>query len=147
MRGTGILQPPLSKIIAPNLKAGAARYFVYGCTLLFLLFFGGSPPATAASEATEKYSNVDLCNGVDRSSPEPQTKGCTALIDAGGMPNPILAIAYNNRGDAYSHKAEFDLAIKDYDMAIKLNPTDAVPFNNRGAAYLSKGEYTRYGVQ
>jgi tetratricopeptide (TPR) repeat protein len=52
-----------------------------------------------------------------------------------------MAIAYNNRGNAYTTKGEYDLAIRDYDQSIKLNPMYAKPFNNRGVAYQKKGEY------
>ncbi len=52
-----------------------------------------------------------------------------------------LAIAHNNRGNAYTAKGDFDRAIHDFDQSIKLDPTYAKPFNNRGAAYLRKGEY------
>ena len=99
-----------------------------------------------AAEPTKfqsKLKNIELCNGSDRSSPEPQIKGCTGIIDAGNEKALILAIAYNNRGDAYATRGDFDLAIKDYDMAIKLNPTFAKPFNNRGVAFLKKGDYDR----
>jgi tetratricopeptide (TPR) repeat protein len=34
-----------------------------------------------------------------------------------------------------------DLAIRDYDQAIKLNKNDSVTFINRGKAYNDKGEY------
>ena len=52
-----------------------------------------------------------------------------------------LAIAYNNRGNAYAAKGDYDRAIQDFDQSIKLNPAYAKPFNNRGVAYLKKGEY------
>ena len=52
-----------------------------------------------------------------------------------------MAIAHNNRGNAYTAKGDYDRAIQDFDQSIKLNPTYAKPFNNRGVAYLRKGEY------
>ena len=91
---------------------------------------GGATTAKLQS----KLKNIELCNGSDKSSPEPQIKGCTGIIDAGNDKALILAIAYNNRGDAYATRGDFDLAIKDYDKAIQLNPAFAKPFNNRGVA-------------
>jgi tetratricopeptide (TPR) repeat protein len=67
----------------------------------------------------------------------------TALIETGKETALVLAIAHNNRGDAFSAKGEFDRAISDYDLAIKFNPTFSKPFNNRGVAYQKKGEYDR----
>jgi tetratricopeptide (TPR) repeat protein len=53
------------------------------------------------------------------------------------------ASAYSNRGDAYTSKGEYDLAIADFSQAIKLNPNDAYAYNNRGFAYAKKGDYDR----
>lgn len=53
-----------------------------------------------------------------------------------------LAVAHNNRGNAYTTKGDYDRAIPDFDESIKLNPAYAKkPFNNRGVAYSRKGEY------
>ena len=85
--------------------------------------------------------NIELCNGSDRASLELRINGCTALIDAGQGTPAALAIAYNNRGNAYVAKGDYERAIQDFDRSIKLNPTYAKPVNNRGVAYLKKGEY------
>ena len=44
-------------------------------------------------------------------------------------------------GLAYDKKGEFDVAIQDYDMGIKMNPNRPEAFNNRGTAYGSKEDY------
>ena len=54
---------------------------------------------------------------------------------------PDLAIAYNNRGNAYKGKGEFDVAIQDFNKAIELNPQFTIAYNNRGNAYRDKGEF------
>ena len=38
---------------------------------------------TSAAAQSPLLKNVDLCNGVDRTSAEPQIAGCTALIELG----------------------------------------------------------------
>jgi tetratricopeptide (TPR) repeat protein len=49
-------------------------------------------------------------------------------------------LARNNRGIAYAKAGQYELAIDDYNMAIRLNPHfDA--YNNRGSAYAKTGEY------
>ncbi len=56
---------------------------------------------------------------------------------------PDLWIGYNNRGNTYLRKGEFDRAIQDYDRAIELNPEDAGLYNNRGNTYGKKGDFDR----
>ena len=53
------------------------------------------------------------------------------------------AIFYNNRGEVYYRKGEYDRAIADYDQALRLDPDYAGVYNNRGLAYLNTGEYDR----
>jgi tetratricopeptide (TPR) repeat protein len=93
---------------------------------------GGSLASAAQSS---KLKNVDLSNGVDRTTADPQINGCTALIESGKETPQTLAIVYNNRGNAYSSKGKYDLAPKDYDKSIELNPNYARAFNNRGVVY------------
>jgi tetratricopeptide (TPR) repeat protein len=94
------------------------------------------------SKLTDQYfQNVELCNGRNRTSLESRIGGCTALIDAGQGTTTSLAIAYNNRGNAYTGKSDYDRAIQDFDQSIKLNPAYFKPLNNRGVAYFRKGQY------
>jgi tetratricopeptide (TPR) repeat protein len=91
------------------------------------------------SKLTERYfRNIELCNGT---SLEARISGCTSLIDARQGTTTTLAIAYNNRGNAYTAKSDYDRAIQDFDQSIKLNPAYIKPLNNRGVAYSRKGEY------
>src|SRR5262249_43989414 len=102
-----------------------------------------------------RLKNIELCNGgtraspdspirrSDRTSPDLQIRGCTALIDLGDEKPYVLSIAHNNRGNAYAAKGDYARAIENYDESIKLNPGYARAFNNRGVVYLKKGEYDR----
>jgi len=49
---------------------------------------------------------------------------------------------YLLRGDSFSAIKEYDLAILDYDQAIRLNPEYAEAYNNRGYAYYWIGDAT-----
>ena len=55
--------------------------------------------------------------------------------------NPDIAIAYNNRGNAYSYLGNYEQAIADYDQAIQLDENDAFSYNGRGNVYNILGEY------
>src|SRR5450631_4657922 len=115
--------------------------FINGVTAILILLLLGLPVmAQNPKSKNNLIQNIALCNGSDRTSPEPQIMGCTALIDSGEH-TAALAIAYNNRGDAYTAKGDYDRAVQDFDQSIKINPTNAPTFNNLGAAYLKKGEY------
>jgi len=52
-----------------------------------------------------------------------------------------LAVTYFNRGNARLRKGEFDGAIDDYNMAIKLKPKYAKAYANRGSCWYNKGRY------
>ena len=67
--------------------------------------------------------------------PIPQIVGAPHSSSSGKETAQTLAIAYNNRGNAYTGKGEYDRAIQDYDQSIKLSPNHARAFNNRGVAY------------
>lgn len=54
--------------------------------------------------------------------------------------NPKLAVAYNNRGEAYSQSGLHDLAIKDYNKALELDPLHVSSYNNRADALIARGE-------
>jgi tetratricopeptide (TPR) repeat protein len=54
-----------------------------------------------------------------------------------------LAVAYCNRGTAYTKKGQHDLAITDYTKAITLDSQQAIPYHGRGTAYYRKGDYER----
>ncbi len=51
------------------------------------------------------------------------------------------AAAYNNRGDAWSNKKEYDKAIYDYNEAIQIVPNFEMAYGNRGEAWSHKKEY------
>ncbi|WP_454617294.1 tetratricopeptide repeat protein [Bradyrhizobium cenepequi] len=100
-----------------------------------------SPAASQDAKKGSYLTDIALCNGTDHASLEARVDGCTALIASGHGKTTALAIAYNNRGNAYAAKGDYGRAIQDFDQSIKLNPTYVRAFNNRGVAYLKKGEY------
>lgn len=55
---------------------------------------------------------------------------------------PDSALAYHNRGEAYLHDREYDLAIADFTRALAAGEY-AVIYRNRGAAYLKKFDRER----
>src|SRR5258706_7981175 len=50
---------------------------------------------------------------------------------------------YNMRGSAYYDKGEYDIAISDFNDALRIGPPSGTIFHNRGNAWRSKGDYVR----
>ena len=57
--------------------------------------------------------------------------------------NPKDAVAYNDRGDAYFNKGEFDRAVADSDPDVLLDPKFARACNNRGEVYEARNDPDR----
>ena len=53
------------------------------------------------------------------------------------------AVAFYNRGYAYSTKRDRERAIADYDEALRLDPDYDHAYANRGLAYFAKGDFDR----
>ena len=77
----------------------------------------------------------------DVSDPDHAIDGCTAVIQSGTGSLEVQAVAFNNRGYAYSRKGQYDRAIADFDQAIRLDPEIVLAFINRGDAYAAIGQY------
>jgi len=73
--------------------------------------------------------------------PDARITGCTALIQTGGYAANSLAAIYNNRGNAYDRKRDYDHAIQDFNQAIRLNQNFAAAYLGRGVTYYDKGDY------
>ena len=95
---------------------------------------------TAAIAQSAHDQNLAWCTGDDVGR---KIAGCSALIESGHEPPETLAIAYLNRGNALDDNGQTDMAIQDYDQAIKNNPQSAEALYRRGAALEKKGDFDR----
>jgi tetratricopeptide (TPR) repeat protein len=57
--------------------------------------------------------------------------------------NPTAVDGYINRGQAYTAKGDYDLAVRDLDEAVRLAPRNVAALNGRGFAYKQKGDFDR----
>ena len=84
----------------------------------------------------------DLCK---TASGDTAIEACTRAIDSKKFNNKkqarVLSLLYTNRGVEYEIKQEYDKAIADHDLAIKVDPKNPAPYSNRGNAYLGKQDY------
>ena len=133
------MKPRMGRIIRCGISyvAGVATG---SATVRAVLFLGllCTPPVAGASDSVLK--SMEFCNGAGHDLPA-QIKGCSDLIASAAPTSAGLAIAYNNRGNAYVKERRLDLAISDYDQALVLNPRYVRAYNNRGIAFELKGDH------
>jgi tetratricopeptide (TPR) repeat protein len=96
--------------------------------------------AAIAAMGQGRQENLDKCQSDD---PDVKVTGCTALIQADQDTTKNLSVIYNNRGNAYEKKGDYDRAIEDFNEAIHLNPNFEIAYYGRGDAYKKKGDYDR----
>jgi tetratricopeptide (TPR) repeat protein len=106
--------------------------------------------AWPAGELTQEQ--IDHCNGAfsEREAAEhlllsadERISACTTVIDSHHYSGKDSAWAYDNRGNAYLEKQDYDNALADFSQAIKLDPNNTNGFDGRGLAYVAKNDYDR----
>ena len=91
--------------------------------------------AQATASSDDQWKN---CRDPDADA---RIKGCTALIQAAQDPPRELAVAYYNRANAHRAKQLLDLALQDYNEAIKLNSKFVDALGDRGATLIALGRF------
>jgi tetratricopeptide (TPR) repeat protein len=99
------------------------RAAIFGSLLLLIAL-----PALAQTKA----ENAAKCVSDD---PDIKITGCTAMIDSPDESRANWAIAYYNRGVAFSKKSLDEKAISDFSMSLALSPNDAQVLAQRGWSY------------
>ena len=97
----------------------------------------------AGPAAAQTQQEIDWCNGKDSVGAGLVIRGCTAVLKSKGKSPKDLSTAFNNRGNAYYDKKDYDLAIADYNEALRLDPEFALALYNRSCAYRDKGDNDR----
>ena len=110
----------------------------------FVMYFGAAVAALAAITALALFiipvaSQWRTCTGNRDIDWDTQIGSCTALIQSGQETAYSRAIAYNNRGNAYTAKGDIDRAISDYSEAIRLDPNKPEYLNGRCWAHAIAG--------
>ena len=95
------------------------------------------------SKFTEEVQRYILRNYADWSFFAKRYEICVKFHDSIIKLSPELALAYSNRGLAYSELNQVERAIKDYDRAIEINNEYALAYYNRGNAYSELNQVER----
>lgn len=95
----------------------------------------GAPPVFAQSGSDRTTCEDDKSDG--------KIAACTRLLNDRSLSAKDREKFSNERGVGYFRKKEWDLAIVDFNEAIRLNPQDNVLFGNRADSYRNKKEWDR----
>lgn len=126
-------------------RAGLPRRLAAGMAILTMLCCGGAAAAQTDGGGPSTIvrlgadSNARAC--ADFAAALDRTDGAIARCsralreEAGNRANQI--ITYINRGNLRLARAEYDLAITDFDAAIRLEPTNAEAQLNKGVALIA----------
>jgi tetratricopeptide (TPR) repeat protein len=68
---------------------------------------------------------------------------CTRVLDDASSPQALRTIAHRSRGSAYLGKRLFELAVLEFDEALKLSPQDLPALWGRARALAHQGQYDR----
>src|SRR6476469_2483202 len=85
----------------------------------------------AGAQQPAKATDEQRCTGQAGVAPDAQAAACTALIDSQRFSKQNLAILHSNRGIAYGKAGDYDRAIADFDMALRINPNHVRAYVNR----------------
>lgn len=103
----------------------------FGAGLIAVLVLG------LALGAPARADDLKNCFGTDN---ERRIEGCSALIDRRDTAGAQMSEIYAMRALAFSLKGQYEVAIRDYDVAIEMFPNFAVALNNRAWAYFRWGK-------
>jgi tetratricopeptide (TPR) repeat protein len=96
---------------------------------------GSAAPIKAAKGTPPDYGQLAL----KEKDPQQKIALYTKAIDL----DPKNAEAYNNRGNAYYERQQYDLALADFSAAITHRPDYRAAYFNRGNTYSEQKEYDR----
>lgn len=98
----------------------------------------------ARAEVNDRQQFLEWCrsNELDISS-ELMIRGCSEVIRAGTETPKNLAFAFNNRGNGYVFRRDYDQAIADYTEAIKRDPDFVTAYLGRAGVYSDQGDVDR----
>jgi lipoprotein NlpI len=82
-----------------------------------------------------------ICNSLDTASAPGAIGACTALLQSLPASDSYRPIVLINRGIDHDMLGQYDLAIADFNEAMKLKPGFAAAYRNRAVERCRKGDY------
>ncbi len=95
--------------------------------------------AAAAFVTPVRADDMGVCLKAER---KVAIAACTRVIEAKRLTREVLALAYGERGIRYKLAGEYDLALADYNSAIRIEPT-TLRYVDRAQLFAEKGDLAR----
>jgi tetratricopeptide (TPR) repeat protein len=99
--------------------------------------------AITAAHAEDSTFSLGGCTGEKGAPWKQQIEICSALIQSGRGSDVERALAFKNRGNAYSEIDDGDKALADYTEAVRLDPKSAAAYIGRGDVYIDREDPDR----
>lgn len=106
--------------------------FVLAALMAALPVHAETQSPSTTPETPEKF--VDACGKEE--SAAARLSACTSIIEAHLLQGEELAYVHLQRGLGYAALQQYESAIKDFDVALKIEPKATDALYNRGSAYL-----------
>jgi len=102
--------------------------------------FGLSVLLALAWPSSALADDLNACGHADG---EARIAACGRAIQLGRARHAELAWVHGRRGDAYADIGDFDLAMADFEAALRIDPKYAEGYNGRGRVYLARKDEDR----
>ena len=96
----------------------------------------------AMGAVAQGKSDAELCASIT-GKPDAAIQNCTRAIESGRFSGEMLGRLHHYRAIEWAAKNDYDRAIADYDIALKITPKFVDALYNRGSAWAHKGESDR----
>jgi tetratricopeptide (TPR) repeat protein len=114
---------------------------IFAGTAFAVLFWGGQAAAATVLVSKEAAHSIEECN-VRLNDLDRTIRGCTLALKL-NLSSEFRVGLYNNIGNAFAAKHDYDRAFASFDEAIRLNPKSSLSYEFRANVWNSKGERDR----
>jgi tetratricopeptide (TPR) repeat protein len=97
----------------------------------------------ASNAAAGPNDEFIACIFPESARPEQVIQTCSKLLNAKGGNDEARAMALLSRGNMYRRTRQFDLALADYDAALRFDANSPAFYTSRGNAWRGKRDYGR----
>jgi tetratricopeptide (TPR) repeat protein len=109
--------------------------------IAFAFCFVSGGPAALADDQEACLCSSDSCHFYEDENIEPGLRACTRMIQSRRYVGTNLAIIYRARGFWRYVKHDYEVALRDYDEAIRLDPKNPTGYDQRADVRQAKGEF------